>query len=230
MMGIGGTGVVTVNQVLGTAALLDGKHVRGLDQTGLSQTGGAVVSHLMIFEHAPEGSNKILAGSVDCYLGFDILVATSPQNLDRARSDRTIAVISTSEVPTGARVTSTAVEFPETNGLVMSIDRVTRKDENVYLDALGLAETLFDDHMAANMIVLGAAWQAGAIPVSAAAIEEAIALNGVSVQMNSHAFRVGRLVVADPAWVRGVTRARVGAVDGAQELSAEARQLVDGAG
>src|SRR5437773_120101 len=153
MMGIGGTGVVTVNQVLGTAALLDGKHVRGLDQTGLSQKGGPVVSHLKIFEHAPEGSNKISAGSADCYLGFDILVATSPQNLDHARSDRTIAVIPTSEVPTGAMVTSTTVEFPETNGLVMSIDRVTRKDENVYLDALGLAEMLFDDHMAANMIV-----------------------------------------------------------------------------
>jgi len=230
MMGIGGTGVVTVNQILGTAALLDGKHVRGLDQTGLSQKGGPVVSHLKISDRASEASNKVAAGSADCYLGFDILVATSPQNLDHARPDRTIAVVSTSQVPTGAMVTSTAVEFPETNGLITSIDRVTRKDENVYLDALGLAETLFDDHMAANMIVLGAAWQAGAIPVSAAAIEEAIALNGVSVQMNSHAFRVGRLVVADPAWVRGVTRRRLGAVDGAQELSAEARQLVDGAG
>ena len=230
MMGIGGTGVVTVNQILGTAALLDGKHVRGLDQTGLSQKGGPVVSHLKISDRASEASNKVAAGSADCYLGFDILVATSPQNLDHARPDRTIAVVSTSQVPTGAMVTSTAVEFPETNGLITSIDRVTRKDENVYLDALGLAETLFDDHMAANMIVLGAAWQAGAIPVSAAAIEEAIALNGVSVQMNSHAFRVGRLVVADPARVRGVTRRRLGAVDGAQELSAEARQFVDGAG
>src|SRR3989454_239196 len=229
MMGIGGTGVVTVNQILGTAALLDGKHVRGLDQTGLSQKGGPVVSHLKISDRASEASNKVAAGSADCYLGFDILVATSPQNLDHARPDRTIAVVSTSQVPTGAMVTSTAVEFPETNGLITSIDRVTRKDENVYLDALGLAETLFDDHMAANMIVLGAAWQAGAIPVSAAAIEEAIALNGVSVQMNSHAFRVGRLVVADPARVRGVTRRRLGAVDGAQELSAEARQFVDGA-
>src|SRR3989454_11379276 len=230
MMGIGGTGVVTVNQVLGTAALLDGKHVRGLDQTGLSQKGGPVVSHLKIFELAPEGSNKISAGSADCYLGFDILVATSPQNLDHARSDRTIAVISTSEVPTGAMVTSTAVEFPETNGLVTSIDRVTRKDENVYLDALGLAEMLFDDHMAANMIVLGAAWQAGAIPVSATAIEEAIVLNGVAVQMNSHAFRVGRRLVAEPAWAQGLTRRRVGAVEDAPVLSAEARQLVDAAG
>jgi indolepyruvate ferredoxin oxidoreductase len=229
MMGIGGTGVVTVNQVLGTAALLDGRHVRGLDQTGLSQKGGPVVSHLKIFEHAPEGSNKISAGSADCYLGFDILVATSPQNLDHARTDRTIAVISTSEVPTGAMVTSTTVEFPETNGLVTSIDRVTRKDENVYLDALGLAEMLFDDHMAANMIVLGAAWQAGAIPVSAAAIEEAIVLNGVSVQMNSHAFRVGRRLVADPAWAQSLTRRRVGAVEDAPALSAEARQVVDAA-
>jgi indolepyruvate ferredoxin oxidoreductase len=228
MMGIGGTGVVTVNQILGTAALLDGKHVRGLDQTGLSQKGGPVVSHLKIFEHAAESSNKLSAGSADCYIGFDILVATSPQNLDHARPDRTIAIVSTSQVPTGAMVTSTAVEFPEANGLITSIERVTRKDENVYLDALGLAETLFDDHMAANMIVLGAAWQAGAIPVSADAIEEAVKLNGVSVPMNTQAFRAGRLLVANPAWVETVARQRLGAVAATPELSTEARALVDG--
>jgi indolepyruvate ferredoxin oxidoreductase len=227
MMGIGGTGVVTVNQILGTAALLDGKHVRGLDQTGLSQKGGPVVSHLKIFEHAVESSNKVSAGSADCYIGFDVLVATTPQNLDHARPDRTIAIVSTSQVPTGAMVTSTTVEFPEANGLITSIERVTRKDENVYLDALGLAETLFDDHMAANMIVLGAAWQAGAIPVSADAIEDAIKLNGVSVQMNTQAFRAGRLLVADPAWVQTVTRQRLGAVASTPELSKEARALVD---
>jgi len=227
MMGIGGTGVVTVNQILGTAALLDGKHVRGLDQTGLSQKGGPVVSHLKIFERAADASNKVAAGSADCYLGFDVLVATAPQNLDHARPDRTIAIVSTSQVPTGAMVTSTTVEFPEANGLLTSIDRVTRKDENVYLDALGLAETLFDDHMAANMIVLGAAWQAGAIPVSADAIEDAVKLNGVSVQMNTHAFRAGRLLVADPAWVQTVARQRLGAVAATPELSAQARALVD---
>jgi len=230
MMGIGGTGVVTVNQILGTAALLDGKHVRGLDQTGLSQKGGPVVSHLKILDRTTQVSSKVAAGSADCYLGYDILVATSPQNLDHARPDRTIAVISTSQVPTGAMVTSTAVEFPEANGLITSINRVTRKDENVFLDALGLAETLFDDHMAANMIVLGAAWQAGALPVSEAAIEEAIVLNGVSVQMNSQAFRVGRLLVADPAWARTVVRRRLGAVEVTPELSAQARGLVDSVG
>ncbi len=117
MMGIGGTGVVTVNQILGTAALLEGKHVRGLDQTGLSQKGGPVVSHLKIADAPHEVSNKIAAGEADCYLGFDILVATSPVNLDHARPDKTIAVISTSQVPTGAMVTHTDVHFPETSGL-----------------------------------------------------------------------------------------------------------------
>ncbi|HEU5323042.1 MAG TPA: indolepyruvate ferredoxin oxidoreductase family protein, partial [Methylomirabilota bacterium] len=171
MMGIGGTGVVTVNQILGTAALLDGKHVRGLDQTGLSQKGGPVVSHLKISDRPEEASNKIAAGEADCYIGFDVLVATAPQNLDHARPDKTIAVVSTSQVPTGAMVTHTDVQFPDGGGLRASIDRCTRKDESVYLDAIGLAETLFDDHMAANLILLGAAYQAGALPVAAAAVD-----------------------------------------------------------
>jgi len=230
MMGIGGTGVVTVNQILGTAALLEGRHVLGLDQTGLSQKGGPVVSHLKLGDRAVEASNKIGAGGADCYLGFDILVATSPTNLDHASPDRTIAVVSTSQVPTGAMVTSTEVQFPESNGLIASINRFTRKDENVYLDALGLAETLFDDHMASNMIVLGAAYQAGALPVSAAAIEEAIVLNGVSVAMNTHAFRAGRLLVADPAWAATLKKHRVGEVEVAPRLTAEARALVDRVG
>ena len=227
MTGIGGTGVVTVNQILGTAALLDGKHVRGLDQTGLSQKGGPVVSHLKIFERSEEVSAKVSAGGADCYLGFDVLVATSPQNLDHARADKTIAAVSTSQVPTGAMVTKTDVHFPDAGGLLASINRCTRKDENAYLDALGLAETLFDDHMAANLIVLGAAYQAGAIPVAASAIERAIALNGVSVTMNTQAFRAGRLVVADPSWAGTLKRRRIGAVETTAALTAEARALVD---
>src|SRR5580765_783853 len=143
MIGIGGTGVVTMNQILGTAAMLDGRHVRGLDQTGLSQKGGPVVSDLKIGSEPIERANKISAGAADCYLGFDVLVATVPANLDHARPDKTIAVVSTSQVPTGAMVTHTDVQFPESSGLRTAIDRITRKDENVYLDAIGLAETLF---------------------------------------------------------------------------------------
>jgi indolepyruvate ferredoxin oxidoreductase len=230
MMGIGGTGVVTVNQILGTAALLDGKHVRGLDQTGLSQKGGPVVSHLKIADAPHEVSSKIAAGEADCYLGFDFLVATSPVNLDHARPDKTIAVISTSQVPTGAMVTHTEVHFPDAGGLRQAVDRVTRKDENVYLDALGLAEQLFGDHMASNLIALGAAYQAGAIAVRAEAIEEAIALNGVSVAMNTQAFRAGRLAVVDPAALERGRQPRLGAVQVEPALGPEARALVESAG
>src|SRR5262249_38922588 len=99
MMGIGGTGVVTINQVLGTAALLDGKYVAGLDQTGLSQKGGPVVSHLKIAAAPISASSKIAAGQADCFLGFDILTATAAPNLARAHAGRTVAVVSTSQVP-----------------------------------------------------------------------------------------------------------------------------------
>src|SRR6266536_5556956 len=157
MMGIGGTGVVTVNQILGTAAMLDGRHVRGLDQTGLSQQGGPVVSDLRIDSRPIEISNKVSAGGADLYLGFDLLVSTDPLNLDKAESGRTIAVISTSQIPTGRMVVDTSLEFPELGGTLMSIDRVTRKDANVYLDAQAMAEGLFNDHMATNFIMVGAA-------------------------------------------------------------------------
>jgi indolepyruvate ferredoxin oxidoreductase len=127
-------------------------------------------------------------------------------------------------------VSSPDVRFPDQGGLTTSINRVTRKDENVYLDGIGLGETLFGDHMAANMIMLGAAYQAGALPVSAKAIEEAISLNGVAIQMNTQAFRAGRLAVADPAWLMSVRGRRLGAVETAPVLTAEARDLVTSVG
>jgi indolepyruvate ferredoxin oxidoreductase len=230
LVGIGGTGVVTVNQILGTAALLDGKHLWGLDQTGLSQKGGPVVSHLKIADHPVDLAGKVGVGEADAYLGFDLLVATAPQSLARARPDLTIAVVSTSAVPTGAMVASPDVQFPEAAGLRTAVDRVSRKDENVYLDALGLAEALFGDHLAANMLVLGAAYQAGAIPVRAVAIERAIALNAASVEMNTHAFRAGRLLVADPTWAATVRRRRAGQVESTPVLTAGARGLVESVG
>jgi indolepyruvate ferredoxin oxidoreductase len=230
LMGIGGTGVVTVNQVLGTAALLDGKHVAGLDQTGLSQKGGPVVSHLRIADTAADVAGKVGVAEADLYLGFDLLVATAPPNLLRARPDLTIAVVSTTQVPTGAMVASPDVAYPDPGGLLAAINRVTRKDENVFVDALGLSETLFGDHMAANMILLGAAYQAGALPIGGAAIEQAIVINGVQVEMNTQAFRVGRLLVADPGWASTVVRSRAGAVTSRQGLGSEAQALVDSVG
>jgi indolepyruvate ferredoxin oxidoreductase len=231
MMGIGGTGVVTINQILGTAAMLDGRHVRGLDQTGLSQKGGPVVSDLKLASATIESANKVSAGSADLYLGFDLLVATDPVNLDKAESGRTIAVVSTSQIPTGQMVVDTAVHFPELTSMLMSIDRVTRKDPNVYLDAQAMAEALFGDHMAVNPIMLGAAYQAGALPVSAASIEKAIRLNGVSVEMNLLAFRWGRMAVVDRAQVEAaVAQATTRAVGQPAALGAVAQALVDRVG
>jgi indolepyruvate ferredoxin oxidoreductase len=230
MMGIGGTGVVTVNQILGTAALLDGKHVRGLDQTGLSQKGGPVVSDLRVASRPIEGANKVSAGGADLYLGFDLLVATDPKNLDAADPGRTVAVVSTSQIPTGQMVVDTTVQFPELDSALMSIARVSRKDENVYLDAQALAEGLFDDHMATNPLMLGAAYQAGAIPISAAAIEQAIRLNGVAVEMNLLAFQWGRLAVVDAAAVEAALRRGTGREERPVALSSEARALVEAAG
>ncbi|HET8577523.1 MAG TPA: indolepyruvate ferredoxin oxidoreductase family protein [Methylomirabilota bacterium] len=230
MMGIGGTGVVTMNQILGTAALLDGKHVRGLDQTGLSQKGGPVVSDLKIASEPLETSNKISAGGADLYLGFDLLVATDPLNLDKAEPGRTIAVVSTSQIPTGQMVVDTGVHYPELSSMLLGIDRMTRKDPNVYLDAQGMAEALFDDHMATNPILLGAAYQAGALPISAAAIERAIRLNGVAVEMNLLAFRWGRMAVVDRKHVEAAVKQSAGTVERPRVLDGEAQALVDAAG
>jgi indolepyruvate ferredoxin oxidoreductase len=231
LLGIGGTGVVTVNQILGTAAALEGKSVRCLDQTGLSQKGGAVVSHLKIFEQPTETSNKIGIGEVDGYLGFDILTATDVRQLVRARPDRTVAIVSSSHIPTGLMVRNAAVEFPPDSTLHARIDGVTRVRDNVYLDAETLAEFVFGSHLAANFIVVGAAYQAGLVPIRAESIERAIAVNGASVGMNVQAFRVGRQVVADPTWVTTLGITRAGAQEPARPaLTAEVAALIDGTG
>jgi indolepyruvate ferredoxin oxidoreductase len=95
---------------------------------------------------------------------------------------------------------------------------------------VGLAEALFDNHMAANILLLGAAYQAGAIPVSATAIEQAIRLNGVAVEMNTQAFRAGRLFVVDRGALEGIKRPRPGAVTAVSPVTDAARVLIDSCG
>ena len=198
MMGIGGTGVVTVSQVIGVAALLDGLHVAELDQTGLSQKGGPVVSDMRISREPLAGSNRVSTASADLYLGFDVLGAASPKNLVVADPDRTVAVISTTAVPTGAMVLDPTQGFPEVDGQLQAIDIVTDREHNVYLDAQRLAEEALGDHMPANMLALGAAWQRGALPLSLSSLEQAIRLNGAAVEKNLAAFAWGRACVIDP--------------------------------
>jgi indolepyruvate ferredoxin oxidoreductase len=198
MPGIGGTGVVTMSQILGVAALIDGKHVLSLDQTGLAQKGGAVVSDLWISPEPIDGSNKTPAGALDLYVVFDVLAAATTANLSSCDPARTVAVVSTSRAPTGAMVVDPDVSFPELDRVLASINEFTRAADNVFVDAESLAVDLFGDHMQANPLLIGAAYQAGALPISHGAIEQAFRLNGVAVDRNLAAFEWGRAAVAAP--------------------------------
>ncbi|WP_242378711.1 indolepyruvate ferredoxin oxidoreductase family protein [Actinomadura luzonensis] len=199
MPGIGGTGVVTVSQILQMAAHLDGLHAAGLEQTGLAQKGGPVVSDVRIAPHPLAGSVRASHGLADVLIGFDVLGAASDANLAVAAPDRTAAVLNTAVVPTAAMVTG-RLPVP---GHAAAVDRVRQVTRSLFcLDAHELAEALFGDHMPANLLLLGAACQQGLLPVSAAAIERAIILNRAAVEQNLAAFRWGRAAVADPEAVR----------------------------
>jgi indolepyruvate ferredoxin oxidoreductase len=207
MPGIGGTGVVTVSQILQMAALLDGKHAFGLDQTGLAQKGGPVVSDVLISDMPITGTNRAAPESVDAYLAFDALGAADAKNLRTASPERTTAVVSTSQTATGAVVSDPSKAMPPVDLTLDRIDRHTRHDRNVYLDAQALSQALFHDHMPANAIVLGAAFQRGLLPVSEAALKRAFELNGAAVEKNLQAFAWGRAVVAAPDAIARVTPA-----------------------
>jgi indolepyruvate ferredoxin oxidoreductase len=203
LAGIGGTGIVTVNQVLAMAALRAGLHAEGLDQTGLSQKAGPVTSHLRISAEPVASSNRVSPGAADCILAFDLLTAVEPKNLEFSSPERTVAIASISRTPTGEMVYDGSIEHPSDELLLSRLDVRTRS--LVSFDALAAAEKLFGNTTTANFLLVGAAYQAGAIPVSATAIEDAISLNGVAVQANQAAFRWGRVAVAEPDAFRAAT-------------------------
>ena len=198
MTGIGGTGVVTVNQILGTAAAIAGRAVRGMDQTGSSQKAGPVVSHLHVEKEGRDGATRVMSGSADLFLAFDMLTGAEAVHLRMASPDRTVLIASTSEAPTGEMVTNKNKIYPNAALLRQRMEKATRADADVFLDARNVANTLFGSEVGANMVLVGAAYQAGALPIPAADIERAIRLNNVSVDMNIAAFRSGRMSVHAP--------------------------------
>jgi indolepyruvate ferredoxin oxidoreductase len=198
MPGIGGTGIVTVSQILQMAARIDGLEAAGVEQTGLAQKGGPVISDVRIGPTASVGSLRAGRRSADLLLGFDLLGAAEPGNLAVADPARTVAVVSTAKVPTAGMITNPDAAAVSEQRLRRRIDAVTRSEDNVYLDAKELSTRLFGDHLPANLLLIGAAYQAGHLPLSAAAIEQAIELNGAAVATNTEAFRWGRAAVAEP--------------------------------
>ncbi len=196
LTGIGGTGIVTASAVLATAAVLDGHAARTLDMTGLAQKGGAVVSDIRVSRHPLEQPPKIGAGDCDLYLCCDGLVGADHTHLKVAHPDRTTAVVSTTQIPTGAMVIDTTVHYPAASDIQAAIGHATRR--GVYLDPGRITEELFGSTQTSTLLMVGAAYQSGALPISADSLERAIELNGVAVEKNLQAFRRGRQAVAEP--------------------------------
>ncbi len=200
MPGIGGTGVLTINALLATAAALEGKQVLTLDQTGLAQKGGAVVSSIVIADCAIEASARVNAGNAHLILGFDLLGVMSAETAKCAHPGRTVAVINTQLTPTHDSIRSLTV-LQEPERLVHRINQITKPGRNVFVDASRLADRLFGSHLQVNIFLLGVAFQAGLIPLTGESLQEAVRLNQVDIEKNLQAFLWGRKYYVDAAWV-----------------------------
>ena len=195
-VGIGGTGVVTVAQILGVAACLDGLAVRGVDQTGLSQKAGAVVSDVRLAPQPFQSPSAIGLAQCDVYVACDVLAACEENALKVANRTKTVAIVNRRVAPTG---TSATDQYRVVLDGEPFVKLVTQRTYEVHqLDAHRLAETVLGSEQYINVVLLGAAYQSGHIPVSAGAIEQAIHLNATAVTGNIRAFRVGRLAISNP--------------------------------
>lgn len=204
--GVGGTGIVTTARIIAAAAQLGGLSVRGLDQTGIAQKGGSVCSDLRIGPEPAVETHRLGAGECDLYLGCDLLVAAESRHLGVASSERTAAVMSVYAVPTGREVADRSVAQPEAGGLRARVERRTRATASVWVDAQDLSRRRFGSDVYANILLLGAAYQRGALPLDPGHLEEAIRRNGVAAEVNVQAFRYGRLIAADLSEGRGSLR------------------------
>jgi indolepyruvate ferredoxin oxidoreductase len=198
MPGIGGTGVVTASRILQMSAHLMGLHAAGIDQTGLAQKNGPVTSDVRISNSPITGDVHASRGGADLLLGFDLLGAAGDDALSVASPDHTVAVLNMAEVPTATMLRHQGSPYPLAAGLRARIARSTRATDLVCVDAQALAEQLTGDHLAANLVLVGAAFQAGLFPFGAGELAEALRLNGVDVPASLAAVAWGRAAVARP--------------------------------
>lgn len=215
--GVGGTGVLTVNALLCWAALLDGRRVLSYDLTGAAQKWGPVLSSTIIAPREDRTTaNKVGLAKADLYLALDPLASATPVNLDRCDPERTSLLLVTSVLPTGEMVRDSTFTYSK-EPILESIAGWADPQRTVRIDARRFAEGLFGDHMMTNIFAIGAAYQAGLMPLSRASIEAAIQLNGVQVERNLNAFRYGRLYVHDPARVEALVAHTRPSFEGARD-------------
>jgi indolepyruvate ferredoxin oxidoreductase len=224
--GVGGTGIVTIGGILGMATHLEGKGVGILDMAGLAQKGGAVYSHIRIAER-PEDIHaiRIAAGGADLVLGGDIVVAGNKKVLAAVKHGTTEMVINIAEVLPGDFTRNADFSLP-TERLKRAILADAGAEKTHFIDATRAATALFGNSVATNIFLVGYAYQLGAIPLSAAAITQAIELNGEAVEMNQAAFHWGRRAACEPAAVEALIQPAPEAVSDARRLSQSFDEMV----
>ena len=195
--GVGGTGVVTIGAVMAMAAHMDGKGAGMMEMAGLAQKGGAVHIHCRI-ANAPEDINaiRVATGECDALIGGDLVVSAGSKTLGLMKTGRTKGVVNSHEIITGDFTRDTEFKLPA-DQLQLSLE--ARLAEGLAMfDASDLAKALLGDSIYSNMMIFGAVWQMGAIPISYEAILGAIELNGAAINRNIRAFELGRWAYLHP--------------------------------
>jgi len=204
--GVGGTGVLTITALVAMAAHIEGKGCATLNQTGLAQKFGAVVSHVRVSAKQEDiKAVRIPAGEADLLLGCDLVVTTSYDSLGKVAQGRTHAVVNEAEVPTSAFILDPDAKFP-TTAMKEKIITEVGEDGCHFINSTTIATKLLGDSIAGNLFLLGFAWQRGLVPVSAAALEQAIELNAVAIEFNKQAFLWGRRCADQPEKVMQLVR------------------------
>ncbi len=195
--GVGGTGIVTLSQVLGTAAHMEGKYAATLDMTGLAQKGGAVFAHVRI-DTEPVLRTQIPMRSADVLLASDAVTSASKESVALLSNERTNCVVNTHQIPTSKFVLERERDFIGSD-LLDNLNACTRSLKTI--DADRLAARVCGSSTTANMALLGFAWQHGLIPLQAESIERTLELNGTMVEDNILAFRCGRKFAMDSSFM-----------------------------
>jgi indolepyruvate ferredoxin oxidoreductase len=201
--GVGGTGVVTVGAILAMAAHVDGKGAGMMEMAGLAQKGGAVHIHCRLAERPDDISAvRVAVGEADAVIGGDLVVSAGARTIGLMTQGRTGAVVNSHEIVTGDFTRNTEFRLPS-DRLELAL-RARLGDRLALFDASELARVAMGDSIYSNMMVFGAAWQRGLVPLSHEAIRQAIALNGAGVDSNLRAFELGRWAVLHPEAARAL--------------------------